>query len=475
MQTIEVGPSDFINGVLFDDNLEGAGISPLYKGHNYFKGKGSVMYPQPTPTTVTLSGGTLSSAIVAGCLDPTYLGSDGFLVDGNGKFWMLNSTTMTYKNQDDTVGAQYNFGNVDIKSFGGYVFCTNNYDIVQLTTALGGIDKTWWTVTMGKSGLISSFRHPMEIVEDSLYVADQYKIHMITYTPSLSAQYAWMELPDSFNITAMCKHSNGVYLLAFASETANYSHTKKARSKIFVIDTNSGEFIQEIDVDDQTEGAINVGGIVYVTYGDNFGYFTGNGYKLLRKLSAPGGSVVTLYSQKLASLGNTILLPESETTTASILAYGDINGGGNIFFYPYSRDDSSLREIKNILTIKPNAFLFCQHSGTAYEVKIMDLTATTSAGATMATHKRPLTDRYFVRRIDLFTDNLVSGSGITLYIKNTERVNVEVGSYLYSVDGAGEFKRFDCNIRINELQLKTVWSSGNAVGFKKAIIYVEPE
>ncbi|KKP97241.1 MAG: hypothetical protein UR99_C0017G0024 [Candidatus Moranbacteria bacterium GW2011_GWD2_36_12] len=473
MQIIEIGANVFQNGTFLDDNIEGLGLSPSYKGHNYFKGKGAVMYPQPGLITIAISGSTLAHEMVASCLDPAYLGNDGYFVDNGGKFWVLDGDTLTYKQIDDTAGHTYNFGNVDIKVFNGDIFCTCDDDIVKLTNDMASIDKTWWTVTKGKSGLSGSFRHPMEIVEDTLYIADQDEIH--TYDVAGVATSAWMTLPGGVNITALVKHPNGVYLMAYVSATANYSHSKKARAKLFIIDTTAGEFLQEIEIDDQVEGAINVGGINYVTYGDNFGYFNGQGLKLLKKIDFVSSPV---YSQRLSAVGNTVLVPEFKSNVRSLMAYGDVNGKGNIFFYPYyALDTAGAYELKNMLVTMQNSIVLNYRDSTAHRMVRMDFTASTlTAGTTMLTAKQNLGGRVWVRRVDLFTETLASGALLTCLIRQLPSGSFStVGTLDYSADGAISYKRLDCNILLSDLQLAINFGGSALVGLKKALVYVESE
>lgn len=471
MQVIEIGAQEIMAGTLFNDNLEGAGLSPTYKGHNFFRAGGAVMYPQPVPTLSTVSGTTLSADIVASIVNPAYLGDDAIMLDADGKFYFWDGDVLTFKQQDTT--NSFANGNTDIKFFSNNIFATSQNNITQVSLNMTSIDPTWWTVTKGKGNLNNSYRHPMEIVEDSLYIADDYKIHMIDI--SLNATENWLQLPSVYNITALCKHPNGVYLLAFCAETANYSHTQKSKGKIFVIDVTAGEFVQEIDVDDQTEGAINVGGIIYVTYGKNLGYFTGSGYKLLRKLNLPTNKMV--YTQNLSSIGNVLLVPEFANGRKSILAYGDVNGKGNIFFYPFDfYEANSSTGIANILNVYPNSLLVCYVTASGRKLYRINFEDTTNNGNALLTHKRTLQAGYWVRRVDLYVEAPSADATLNAFIfEDYSGQTVKAGAIDYGTDGAISFKRMDCNIRIKDLQLLLNWGSTYGIGFKKALIYVEPE
>jgi hypothetical protein len=280
-----------------------------------------------------------------------------------------------------------------------------------------------------------------------------------------------MTLPNNINITAMIKHPNGIYLMVFACEVVNYSHTQKAKAKIFVVDTISGEFLQEIDIADQTEGVVNLDGTIFTFYGDNFGYFNGAGTKLIRKY---GYYLRPNYSHRVTTLGNVLFFTDFENGHQSILAYGDVNGKGNIFHYPFYRLGDTNRTIYNILAIGQSSILINYYLS-GFKLVRLDFSASTNGGKKILSHKRTMDANSWIRRVDLYTEALVSDSGMTVSFLDNSESAVQAGTITYASEGAVKYKRIDCNIKTNDLQMILEWTGANAVGFKKALIYVESE
>ena len=118
--------------------------------------------------------------------DPEYLGQDAYVVGAAGKFYTLNGTTLT-KRQTDS-GRTYQIGTSDAVKFLGDLYVTSQTNIAKLTgSTLSSIDATWWSATRAHGVLQSSYRHPLEVVEDTLYIGDKNELHTWDGTTSVDA------------------------------------------------------------------------------------------------------------------------------------------------------------------------------------------------------------------------------------------------------------------------------------------------
>lgn len=456
MNILTIDKNEFQKGVTLDDDDEAGGMSPDGNGLNYFLSKGFTLIPQPSFTTVN---GTVGE-IVDSCVDSAYLGDDCLVVDNAGKFYILSGTTLSLKKTDSA--GSYAYPTSRIKAFKGGIYCTTNNDITFLNGTMGSMTVNWWTVTKSKTALHIAYRHPMEVVEDTMYIADNNMLHTWDGT---TAVYNAMSLPSQYNITELRISNDGRHLLAFVSETANSSHAKKTVARIFVIDTVTLEFIQEIKVADQTESAINIAGTTYVIYGKSFGYFTGSGYKLIRRLE----STNAIYPPRVTTVDNTILIVEDNR----ILVFGNISGKGNIFFY-LAKSESPYNPIRNILAYgnsgnDDNKLLLNYVESGSNKARILDLNDRGSYDIDVLT-KKYRKGKVWIRRVEVETETLASGDSLTLSTVNEDGTYNEIGTFSYALNGAVQKGRFDCNHLVDFIQLRLQWAN---FGIKKLTIYYE--
>lgn len=458
MKILTIDKEEFQRGITIDNEDDDGGISPLSYGLNHILSKGITLTPI-ADYLATSSNPT--SDIVDSCIDPSYLGDDAFFVSSDGKFYILDNGTLTLK-QTDSVKT-YTYGNSRIITFKGSTFCTSTTDITLLNPTMSTIDVTWWTATLGKSALNQYYRHPMAVVEDTLYIADKNMIHTWDGTNGV---YNAMTLPSSYNITELCISTDGRHLMVFCSETANYSHHKKTNARLFIVDTVTLEFIQELKVADQTESAVNVGGITYVIYGKSFGYFTGRGYKFLCHLDIAN----PVYSSRVAVIDNILIIAED----SKLLAYGDVNGKGNIFFY-IARSQSPYNIIRNIISfgvtgVDDNklAVNFVD-SASNYVLHTLDLDSRGTGNIDVLT-KKYRKGKVWIRRIDVETETLASGDSLAISIVNADGTYNQIGTFSYALNGAVQTGRFECNQLVDFIQLRLQWAN---FAIKSIKIYYE--
>jgi len=452
METLILVKGQLVLGVSLNNDHANAGYSPEERGHNLEYSQGAILYPQPAPVDLSAN---VTGNIIAFENDPNFLGNDAYAVDASGAFYTIDGTTVTKRQTDST--NSYAYGTTDMKYFRGALYATTTQEVVQLQGSdLSTIDDDFWTDTESRTALQNFYRHPLEVVEDTLYIADKNMIHTWDATDSV---YAAMSLPDSFNITSLRVHTDGRHLMAFCSETVNYSHTQKARAKIYLIDTVTLEFIREIDVDDQTEGTINAGGVTYVTYGKNFGYFNGDGYTFLRKLN----TLEPTYNHGLASKDGIVLIRERP----AILAYGDIGTGQNVFWYPFFNtvNGNSLGAIGNQ---GDNRVLASYTSNKLAQIDF-DL-----VNGTTAWKSNPISfsGKVWIRKIVIETEPLASGSDHDFYMVNKNGTQTLLFSMTYSEDGAISEKTKMVNIYTDLIWFKWDWIA-TPKGVKKITIFYE--
>lgn len=443
MKTLIIDNKNWQLGTSTDDESDFAGVaglSPDRKGQNYFRSKGDSLAGQPS--LVVMTGSSFQGPVIAGLVDPTTTSRDAIIVATNGKFYSTSGSVITLFAEDSTHNTEYRKGKTDLKYYKGSFYATREQDIIKIESNLVTIDFVWWHTTKGKTALSPNGPHPIEIVEDTMYIADIEKIHTWDGTTAVEAQFS---LPTGYTITALKVHTDGRYLKVFATDTFNYWHTDKVTSKMFLLDTVSLEWTNSYDIDEQVEGAINWGGTCFCTYGDNFGYFDGSGLKLIRKIALSGDSEVPLYSPMLSIFSGAIMFPSNYFLNA----YGDVSGKGSIFFFPFTLVSSSFSHF--ILPIS-NTLCLISYSDQAGVYRLGQLDFSLSPEMDAQTTKIDLGGPVWVRKVTLFMDQMPLNSYLSIYNRQDDGSAAEVGYITRSEDGAITQKRMDCNILADFIQ-----------------------
>lgn len=428
------------------------GFSPESYGLNLEYDKG-VLYGMGAATDI--GGATLVDKVVARAKDKNSLGNDQYFLDASGNFYTLDGATFTKRQTDGS--NTYQLGTSDMVQFQGNTYATSTDDVAKLTGSdLTALDATWWSTTLGNSTLQTSVRHPLEVVEDHLYIGDKNNIH--AYDGSVDTVNA-ITLPTGVNVISLRKHTDGRTLLAFCGLTINYSHSLGLAGVVYYIDTVTWEFIREVPLESQVEGTINHEGAIMCTWGKNFGYFDGSGLQWLRDLESE-----TTYSHNLESKEDTLLVRDDD----AIIAWGDL-GKGKVFWNLYQTGDS----IDVIAYLGSGKVAFGYLSSSTEYLKYVD---TDEVGVYGSFFSDPITlpGRVWVRRVEV--DHDVSTTGVeqmNLYYKADDGSTETLGTISYGTTESGIRRaRIDCNVLASIFAIGMIWSNGY-LGVKKFTIYYE--
>jgi hypothetical protein len=442
MKTLILDNKNWQLGSSTDDESDFAGVvglSPDWKGQNFYKSKGDSLCGQPS--LVAMTGLTMNGNVIAGMPDPTTTSRDALIILSNGQFHSTSGTTITNFADDSSHSTEYKKGQTDFKYFKGSFFVTREQGIVKFEPNLTTIDYVWWVTTMGTALNING-PHPMEIVEDTLYIAD---LNMIHTWDGTTAAYNQFTLPTGYVITALKVHTDGRYLKIFATDTYNYFHADKTVSKLFLVDTLTLEFTSVYELDEQVEGAINYGGTCFLTYGENFGYFDGSGLKLIRKIALSGSAENTITSQLLSIYNNSIMFPSKDY----INAYGDVSGKGAIFFFPLALVTGNF--LHYILPIT-NVLCLVQYVDGSGNYKLAQIDLSKGGDLNAQTTKIDVGGRIWIRKVDFYIDSLATSGFITIQNRQDDGSLKDIGIISRTEDGAATKKSFFCNVLTDFIQ-----------------------
>ena len=429
MQVITLGASDFIKGESSSEHTSDGGFSPLSYNLNLTRKRGILDF---APSLTDKGGVTLTNNVIASAYDRTLSGNDAYFVDTGGAVYTLASDD-TFTLRKTISGYPMVLGTTEMIPFSISGSTASLFITTQSTIHMyGGTNLTaddgpeFWTNLNGNNG-VGGVRHPMERVGDSVYVGDLNLIHAIGAS---STTGSYVTLPPDVNITSLRKHPNGEHLIAFAGLSQNYSHTRGTPGRIYIIDLVIKQWIREIDVDSQVEGSRLVGGVVYVTYGQNVGYFNGNGITLLKRLA----NSATTYSHNLGNMEDILLVRDGQ----HVRAYGNL-GAGNVWWRLAKTSADTDGDINNIIYRGDNKLLICyQDTGGADYIKELDYDNTSASGLFFS-NRYLMPAETKIRRIEVLHKK--NASSLLMTLNDTEDAVVSLSEVITTLSTQAKTRR----------------------------------
>lgn len=321
-----IDASDFIKGMSTSDDISDGGFSNLTTAVNLTAVPGVLYAPATTVNKSTgMVGNVMDSASdITGTNSRMLVSVSG---TGTGEYFTYDTGGTLTSRQTDA--ATTYTSTTQMIAYQTDYFVATNTEIVKLTgSTLGTIDKVWWTTTKGKGALTTGVRHPMIVFEGSLWIGDLNGLHKWDGT---TATEDFLLLNSSETIVALGVDPSTGRMLISTTGGANASNTFPYINKVYAWDgvatTLPG---RAVIVDDMVTAMYSLGGITYMTYGLNFGYWNGSGITFLRKFKNVTLAVADLaYKRAITHVGNTLYIVDGK----QILAYGEVLPGRKVFYY----------------------------------------------------------------------------------------------------------------------------------------------
>lgn len=454
MQSYTIKAKHFLAGESLNEWDDNGGFSPESIGLNLLYKRGN-LYFAPTPTD--RGGATLTGNIIASCFDPASLGNDAYHLDDEGAFYTLNGPTLT-KRQTSTADT-FTLGTTEMMPFQGAILATSQTRVMLLGNNFATIDSSWWT------GLTSACRHPIERVEDKAYIGNLNVIEIYDGTNTSGTGAGNITLPTNVNITSLRRHPDGKNLIAFAGQTIDFSHTRPNAGYIYLVDTNLKTWTREIAIEAQVEGSRLVGGVVFVTYGNKVGYFTGSGIKFLKKLETS----TTTYSHNISNIEDIFLVRDG----LNIKAYGDL-GRGKIW-WNLIKNQTNAQNINNIQYKGSSIVLmaFSDGAGAGY-LQELDLTTVGQFG-NLYSNKYEFGKRVMIRKI-VILHTTTNAAGVSRFLIQAPNQDDNTSNILVDktyTNQAVYRTIVECQHECEVLQLY-MFLSNDVLGFKYIRFYYEP-
>lgn len=285
--------------------------------------KPGVLYPAGNTVDRTPAS-DLTSLLIASSADSNFLGYDRVFISDDAKFYSFDGTTLTLRHTDATASRSYTAGKTSMVTLGFSCFTTSSGTNT-------GISK--WA--MSSNTFTDNFfafsdtiaPHPSVLFENQAFYGDGDLL--LRQTDEGSTPTTILDLEDNAIITALGTDPGSGRMLIATSQAINMGDTVNKICKVLLYDGFSNKPIKSVPVDDQITAFYNVGGTVFVFYGNKMGYWNGAGITFLRVLSIPLSSTDLVYPAHVTNIDNTIYVVEQR----NILAYGEIQPGKKVFYY----------------------------------------------------------------------------------------------------------------------------------------------
>lgn len=322
-----IGPKDIVRGFASSTDTDDGEFSPLTSFGMNLTYKPGVIFGAATTTNTTHPSTGLP---IASCGDSI----NGFyrvVLADNGKVFTSSVSGALTERSDSSL--TYEQGVSDIVQYKGYTYISSTTDVSQITGAtFATINEDWWSADVTTAtALTAGVPHPMLVYEDQLWIANGNQLHRFDGTTQTTlGSEGFLTLPSGQVIVALGIDPQSGLMLISITEGANLAGTLSMLAKVATYDGYSNKPRRVVIVDDMVTAFAPLGGIVYVPYGKNFGYWNGSGITWMRKFKNVALTQVSLvYKHKIAVIDQTMYFVDG----SAVYAYGEVESGKSKVFY----------------------------------------------------------------------------------------------------------------------------------------------
>lgn len=407
---IEIGFKEFLDGITSSPETEDGGFSPETSAVNITSSQTTlgVLY---APADVTDKSTSLNGNIIAAVSDPdSGVGVNKYILTSTGRFISADSSSVLTVRRTSGGSKTYSFPNSDIAVYKNGLYATSSNDITLATGAnlVSTFDETWWTTTKTKSALTTGVRHPILVYEDSIWFGDGNLLHKWDGTTATSG---FLTLNTGVVIIALGVDPGTGKMLIAATEGANGSDTLPRQCKIYVWDGFSAKPSRAVIVDDMVTEIYPLGGITYMFYGQNVGYWNGSGITFLRKLKSVTLSGTSLvYKHRVTNIGKTLMIADG----INVLCLEETLPGQKRWYVNVQQNASFNNYLDAIFNMGSNILgIGYDSNGSTPQFCIFDRSARTTGGMNFYSKKYKFPRPIYVREIHIEYLDQVAASATT--------------------------------------------------------------
>lgn len=358
-KTIEIDGKDFVLGMSTSNSLQDGGFSV---GTSPSGSAATVVNPLVAPGLINFPASStdkstnLVGEMIASSEDPT--GTYARLLVSThtgggdtqaGRYWTIDSTgTLTQRGSADVTNT-YIYGRSDMIAFQGEAYVTTNSTIER-----------WQLPATFNAGADFPFSfsdafapHPALTFEDNAFYGDGNLL--LRQTTAGVAPTTILTLPANQVIVSLGIDPGSGRMLISVVDQYNVSGIVNSQARVLYYDGFSNKAVKVVLVDDMITAFYNVGGTVFITYGQRLGYWTGSGIEFLRTLLIALDNTQLAYKHHLTNIGEILYIVE----TKRILAYGQIiKGKPRAFWYAFDNTGNSTPTLTLVTNIGQNQLAY---------------------------------------------------------------------------------------------------------------------
>lgn len=459
MPILTIDAKDWFRGVSATDELSDGGFSPLSKGINLFASPG-LLLPGPAPFDFGSSGLTTKGIFAWSTHHTSVAPGIGRGLGANdlddGKFFTMDDLgALTLAASD--AGHDYKANESDLIRYGASneQFATSTSNIAKCNFNFSTTDFTWWTVTLGLTGIGGGTPHHFVQYGAILYVSDGRYIHS---WDGATGTYNALDLPSGYVITDIRVYQNLIFVAAAKFDSLGGGESTDCR--LFTWDGYSASYLDEFPIQEKVDTLIVFGGTLFVTTHSYIGYFTGSTISPLYPL------ISDVYKHQFAITNDRLYLLQG----ADVLCYGNpILPRPKFFSFPLKYTGN----LVGITSYRSGKIVYCSATQSG---SWSDVNGSNQAGNVFYANRLSFGGQVKIRAVILEHEALASGSSMTIaYIDDTQTSRA-VGTLDFATLGAITKHRFDVFNKAATLaiQPKITFGAIPNKGIRRIHIWYEP-
>lgn len=451
---IEIGYKEFLDGITSSPETEDGGFSPETSAVNITSSQTTlgILY---APADVVDKSTSLNGNIIAAVSDPdSGVGVNKYILTSTGRFISADSNSALTVRRTSAGSKTYQFPTSDIAVYKNALYATSTNDVTKATGAnlVTTFDESWWDTTIGLNALSTTMRHPLLVYEDYLWIGNGNQLHR---TDGTTGTEGFLTLTTGVVIQALGIDPSTGKMLISTTEGINGSDTLPRQSKIYVWDGFSQKPSRAVIVDDMVTEIYPLGGVVYMFYGQNVGYWNGSGITFLRKLRSVTLSGTSLvYKHRVTNIGKTLMIADG----INVLCLEETLPGQKRWYVNVQQNASFNNYLDAIFNMGSNILgIGYDSNGSTPQFCVFDRSARTTGGMNFYSKKYKFPRPIYVREIHVEYLDQVSAAATTgtIILRDQNFTNIATPS-LTNDSSSGTFeitRTITSNKKIRTLQV----------------------
>jgi len=433
------------------------------------------------PGLSNLTNGTQADAVntlIKGILDIAVSDNKSFAVGGN-KFYEITASAISEKASNPTLPHTISGSGItaeDVAYYQGEIYYSYNndtpagdigkYDLTR--NAEADFDDTYWTSTLSGNALQNA-PHPMIVGgDDILYIGNGRYVSSLN--GSTDTEQA-LDLPQDTEIEDLEWHNNRLWI---AANRPNITGNNKNISSIYVWDTYSTSWEDEITIPGRISAIKVKNGILFIFYQDitynggyKLGYLDGHIIRDVTHYKGPTTPALSPSYYQVSEYKNMLIWQSN----GLIYAWGAPQANLEVALSQIA--DGGYSTVGGIAAPFGTPFIASYDGSTNYKLAKFDNYDTSCYWYSILIDVTNGDNISYIDKLTVICDKLTSNARVDITLKDAQNNSLWTDSLSYSSNGAVTKKDFYPNVNAENFRLEFDWSNGstsNNVGIRRTVI-----